>query len=67
MQMKTMNKETFSTVTGVIFTVVAVLHLLRAVMGWQAAIGGFAVPLWLSWVAVVVAAYLAHSAFSLAK
>lgn len=65
--MKAMNQKTFSTVIGVIFSVIAVLHLLRAVLGWNAVIGSFAVPIWLSWVAAVVAAFLAYSAFKLAK
>lgn len=60
--MKAMNRKTFSTVVGIIFSVIAVLHLLRAILGWNAVIGTFSVPMWLSWVAVVVAAYLAYSA-----
>ncbi|MBI2143453.1 hypothetical protein HYU20_03900 [Candidatus Woesearchaeota archaeon] len=60
--MKAMRHKTFLAVTGVIFLVVAVLHLLRAVLGWSAVIGSFEVPIWLSWVAAVVAAYLAYSA-----
>lgn len=65
--MKTMDRKTFSTVAGVIFAVVAVLHLLRAVLGWQVVIGGFTVPMWFSWAAIVGAAFLAYSAFKLAK
>lgn len=60
--MKAMRHKTFLAVTGVIFLVIAVLHLLRAVLGWSAVIGSFEVPIWLSWVAAVVAAYLAYSA-----
>ena len=65
--MKAMSQKTFLSVAGAIFVVIAVLHLLRAILGWNAVIGSFAVPLWLSWVAVVVAAFLAYSAFKLAK
>ena len=65
--MKSMSQKTFSTVVGVIFAVIAVLHLLRAVLGWQAVIGSFTIPMWLSWVAVVVSAFLAYSAFKLAR
>ena len=65
--MKAMNHRTFLSVTGVIFLVIAVLHLLRAVLGWNAVIGSFTIPMWLSWVALVVAAFLAYSAFKLAK
>lgn len=65
--MKAMNQKMFSTVVGAIFLVIAVLHLLRAVLGWNAVIGTFSVPMWLSWIAAVVAAFLAYSAFKLAK
>ena len=65
--MKAMNQKTFSLVTGAIFSVIAVLHLLRAVLGWNAVLGSFTVPVWLSWVAFVVAGFLAYSAFKLAK
>ncbi|MBI3036750.1 hypothetical protein HYY73_03285 [Candidatus Woesearchaeota archaeon] len=65
--MKAMNKKTFSTVVGVIFAVIAVLHLLRAVLGWQAVIGTFSVPMWLSWAAIIVSVFLAYTAFKLAK
>ncbi|MEK6837829.1 MAG: hypothetical protein AABX69_04200 [Nanoarchaeota archaeon] len=62
-----MDKKTFLTVVGVIFAVIAVLHLLRAVLGWNAVIGTFSVPMWLSWVALVVAAFLAYTAFTISK
>ena len=65
--MKAMNQKTFSTVVGVIFSVTAILHLLRAVLGWNAVLGTFSVPMWLSWVAIAVSAFLAYSAFMLAK
>ncbi len=65
--MKAMNQKTFSTVVGAIFSVIAILHLLRAVLGWNAVIGTFSVPMWFSWVAAVAAAFLAYSAFKLAK
>ncbi len=65
--MKGMKQKTFSSVAGAIFAVIAVLHLLRAVMGWPASIGSFAVPMWLSWVAILVSAFLAYSAFKLVK
>lgn len=65
--MKAMNQKTFSTVVGAIFSVIAVLHLLRAVLGWNAVIGNFTIPVWLSWIALVVAAFLAYSAFKLTK
>ena len=60
-----MNQKLFLTVSGTIFSVIAFLHLARILAGWPAHIGTFEVPIWLSWVSVVVAGYLASSAFRL--
>ena len=61
-----MDQKTFISLAGVIFAVVALLHVLRILMGWPAAIGGWAVPMWLSWVGVVVAGGLSYFGLSLA-
>lgn len=58
-----MNKHTYVTVTATIFLVVAVLHLTRIVIGWEASMGGWAVPLWLSWGGLAVAGFLAYTGF----
>ena len=60
-----MNQKAFVTVSGSIFGVIAVMHLARIVQGWPAHIGTFEVPMWLSWVAMAVAGYLAFSALRL--
>jgi hypothetical protein len=54
-----MNRETFCIVAGVIFAVVALLHLLRIYMGWPVVIGGWSAPMGVSWIALVVAGILA--------
>lgn len=62
-----MQQRTYLQVTGLLFTVAAVIHLLRVFLGWEANLAGWVVPGWLSWVAVVVAGYLAYSAYKLMK
>lgn len=62
-----LQQRTYLQVTGLLFTVGAVVHLLRAVLGWEASIAGWIVPGWLSWVAVLLAGYLAYSAYQLMK
>lgn len=62
-----MKQKTFNQVTGLIFLAVGVLHLGRVLLGWTAIIGTWAVPTWVSLVALVVALYLAYSAYRLAK
>ena len=60
-----MNQKTFVVTAGVVFSLVAVLHALRLLLGWDAVIGGWHVPMWLSWLALAVAGYLAYTAFKL--
>jgi len=60
-----MNQKYFYNVTLVIFSLIAILHALRLVYGWGAVIGGWEVPIWLSGLAVILAGYLAYSAFKL--
>ena len=50
-------------VSGVVFGVVAVLQAVRALYQWPVQIAGFDVPMWGSWVAVVVAGALCVWAF----
>ncbi|MBI4434607.1 hypothetical protein HY635_02210 [Candidatus Uhrbacteria bacterium] len=54
-----MDQHTYARFTGTIFLLIAVLHVLRILYRWNAVIGGWSVPLWLSWVALIVGAYLA--------
>ncbi|MEK7087237.1 MAG: hypothetical protein AAB958_00860 [Patescibacteria group bacterium] len=60
-----MNQKTFNNVTLVVFSLIALLQALRLVYGWSAVIGGFEIPMWSSGLAVVLASYLAYSAFKL--
>ena len=62
-----MNRKRFTLAAGVVFSLVAALHLLRLVFGWDAVIGGWNVPLWISWAAIAIAGYLAYTAFTLEK
>ena len=49
----------FTTVAVLVFSLVALLQLLRVVLGWEVTVNGFVIPLWASIVACVVAATLA--------
>ncbi|MBI4127853.1 MAG: hypothetical protein HY459_02150 [Parcubacteria group bacterium] len=62
-----MNQKSYLKLVAVIFLVIAFLHLLRIVFSWEANIGGWAVPMWLSWAALVVAGYLSYRGFVLSK
>ena len=62
-----MKSETYFTISGFIFLAIALLHALRLYFGWESVIGGVLLPLWVSWIAVIVAGVLAYSALQLAE
>jgi hypothetical protein len=51
-------KDFWLQVTGTIFGVVALLHLLRIASGVQVIIGDFLLPLWVNWMGLIVTAFL---------
>lgn len=53
-----MNKP-FTLLAVLVFAIVAVIHLLRLLFGWEVTISGAAVPLWASVLGIVIAAGLA--------
>ena len=55
--------KTYTFVSGVIFGIVAIIQAVRAVSEWPVQVGPIAVPVWFSWVAVLVAGGLSAWAF----
>ena len=53
-----MDKNKLLLIAAIIFGIIAILHLLRIIFSWEATIGGFNVPLYFSYIGVVVAGYL---------
>ena len=62
-----MNRRSYCVVTGIIFIVIALLHLLRIIYHWRVVIGLWSAPDWISWVALVVAGYLGYEGIRLAR
>ncbi|OGI76139.1 hypothetical protein A3C67_01700 [Candidatus Nomurabacteria bacterium RIFCSPHIGHO2_02_FULL_42_19] len=62
-----MTKNNFVSVASFIFLIVGVMHALRLFNGWEVQLGGLLVPMWASWVAVLLAAYLTFQGFHLSK
>ncbi|MBI4356007.1 MAG: hypothetical protein HY597_06145 [Candidatus Omnitrophica bacterium] len=62
-----MNQKTFTLTAGVVFALVAGMHALRLLLGWEAIIGGWQVPRWVSWPALALAGFLSYTAFTLTK
>jgi len=62
-----MPEKTFLGATAVLFALVFGVHLARVINGWGFNIGGLDVPIWVSWVAFIVAGYMSWTAISLKK
>jgi len=57
-------KNGYALVSGIIFGIVAVLQAVRVLKQWSVQVGPISVPVWFSWVAVVVAGGLCVWAFT---
>ncbi len=62
-----MSQKTALRIGAVLFGIIGFLHILRLVNKWDAVIGGWNVPLWLSIVAVVVSIGLSYWYWKLGK
>ena len=60
-----MNQRSFSLLAGIIFTIIALLHVLRIIYGWDPVVEGWTVPKWISWVALIVSGYLGYEGLRL--
>ena len=60
-----MDQKIFTIVAGAIFALVALVHVLRILMGWPAVIGDWTVPMWVSWIGLVVTGGLSYFGLSL--
>jgi len=58
-----LNRTTYITVAATLFLVMALIHLLRIILGWHVEIGALSIPFWVSWLAVLVAGALAYFGF----
>ena len=62
-----MKPKTYASTAGIIFSVIALLHLARLVFGWEALIGNWSVPAWVSVAALLVAGYLSYAGLKLSR
>ncbi|MDP3947788.1 MAG: hypothetical protein Q8Q41_03810 [bacterium] len=62
-----MTKTNYFRITGCIFLLIAILHLVRFFYGWEAVIGSVAIPLWISVFAAVIAGVLTYQSFRLGR
>ena len=49
----------FTTIAVFVFMLIALMQVLRVVLGWEVTVNGLSIPPWASVIAIVVAATLA--------
>ncbi|MBI3332963.1 MAG: hypothetical protein HYZ93_02595 [Candidatus Omnitrophica bacterium] len=59
-----MTQRTFNLIAGSIFLIVALFHALRLAHHWEAVIGGWRIPVGLSWAALCLSGALSYLAFT---
>jgi len=55
-----MSQKNFNAFAGFIFLVVLIVHLLRVLNGWAVSIDEFEMPMWASWLGIIIAGCLAY-------
>lgn len=54
-------------VTSLVFAIVGLVHALRLFNNWEVSIGGWMVPTWVSWLALLLAVSLVYWGRKVAK
>jgi len=62
-----MRQAAFVLVTSSTFALIALVHALRLIYGWNVTIGEWTVPVWVSAVGFLIAGYLALQGFLLKR
>ena len=62
-----MTQRTFFLIAAAVFSLIALGHAIRLLFGWQVTIGHVVVPLWVSWIGLAIAGYLAYEGFKLTR
>jgi hypothetical protein len=47
-------------IAAAVFSLIALGHALRLLFGWHVTVEGVVVPMWISWIGLAVATYLAY-------
>jgi hypothetical protein len=62
-----MSRKTFLLVAGVLFLLIALGHALRIGFGVSVVVQDISIPMWASWIALIVAGYLAYEGIRLSR
>ncbi len=62
-----MKKKSYFYTASIIFLIVGTVHLLKILINFEIQIAGISYPVWLSWIEMIIAFYLASVGFRLGK
>ena len=62
-----MSHKSYALVAGMVFSLVAVGHILRLVYEWPVHMAGWALPMWASWMGLLVAGFLGIAGLNLSR
>ena len=62
-----MTPRIFSLSATAVFSLIALGHAIRLLFGWHVTVANIVVPVWISWIGLTIAAYLAYQGFRLAR
>lgn len=58
-----MTARIFCLIATAVFLLVALGHAIRILFRWPVTIGNIVVPVWISWIGLIIAGYLAYQGF----
>ena len=62
-----MKQKTFNIIAIVVFIIIVVIHLIRAIFGWNDQMGKVVMPLLANWVTVFLFSYFVYIGIKLGK
>jgi hypothetical protein len=62
-----MTQRTFFLIAAALFSLIALGHAIRLLFGWHVTVENVVVPVWISWIGLAIAGYLAYQGFRLGR
>jgi hypothetical protein len=62
-----MTQRTFFLIAAAVFSLIALGHAIRLLFGWHVMVESVVVPVWISWIGLAIAGYLAYQGFRLGR
>jgi len=62
-----MTATKYAMLAAALFAIISALQLVRALAGWPITVGSTMIPVWVSWIAFIVAGALAWIGFMAAR